>query len=183
MAARVAIPDARFVGAVNRNRALLRWLASGIVDAEAETVATPSTAMDVGRPSNLERLVWLGQGTPGGLRERVSGEGVDDEATLSTIRDVHERHGVLICPHTAVGVAAARARVRAGEGGPYIVLATAHAGKFAEVVVEATGRAPELPPRLARLEGRAERIVPLAAASPEAGHRELARLLEEGRSA
>lgn len=174
MAARVAIPGARFVGAVNRNRALVRWLSSGEVDGGAATVTTPSTAMDVGRPSNLERLIWLADGSPEGLRDELRARSVDDDATLATIDRTRRRRGTFVCPHTAVGIAAARALVDEGHAGPLVVLATAHAAKFGEVVRAATGASPELPPRLKRLLDRPERIRPL----PE-GATPVARLLDD----
>jgi threonine synthase len=166
MAGRIAIPGARFLGAVNRNRALVDWLEGREPDPEAPTHATPSTAMDVGRPSNLERLRWLAEATGDDLADRVTAESVDDEATMATLADVYRRHGVVVCPHTAVGLAAARSAAHADPGaGPLVVLATAHPAKFADVVRRATGAAPALPPRLARLAGREERIVELTGGS------------------
>src|SRR5205085_6114012 len=77
---------------------------------------------------------------------------VDDRETLDVIRDVHERYGYLIDPHTAVGIGAAR---KAGRDGERIVcLSTAHPAKFPDAVEKATGVAPPVPERLAAaLEG------------------------------
>ena len=83
----------------------------------------------------------------------------DDAATLATMRDVHERHGLLIDPHTAVGLSAAMACAR--DGVPTITLATAHPAKFPDAVERATGIRPELPEHVADLFSRAERSTDL----------------------
>jgi threonine synthase len=83
------------------------------------------------------------------------------------IRDVYERTGVLVDPHTAVGIGAAR-QVRADADVPMVCLATAHPAKFPDAVEQATGVRPPLPERLADLLDRPERFdvlrVDLAAA-------------------
>jgi threonine synthase len=74
---------------------------------------------------------------------------------LAVIRDVHDVTGVLVDPHTAVGIGAARA-ARRGDG-PMVALATAHPAKFPDAVEQATGIRPPLPARLADLFEREER--------------------------
>ena len=70
--------------------------------------------MDVGGPSNFERLYAL---HGDGLRDRVTGQSVDDAATLARMRDVYERLGYVACPHTAVALEAFyRERARGREG-------------------------------------------------------------------
>jgi threonine synthase len=90
------------------------------------------------------------------LREHWSGVRVDDEQTVATIAEVYERTGRLVDPHTAVGIAAARA-ARPNHGLPVIALATAHPAKFPDAVEAATGIRPPLPTRLADLLTRPER--------------------------
>ena len=77
------------------------------------------------------------------------------------IRQVHEATGVLVDPHTAVGIGAARA-CRTGES-PMVALATAHPAKFPDAVERAIGVRPELPDRLADLFDRRERFEVLPA--------------------
>lgn len=149
MAARTAIPDARFVAALNRNDALARWLAGSEPDPLAPTLQTPSSAMDVARPSNLERLRWLAGGDATALQGELRARSVDDEHTLAMVGVAHERWGALVCPHTAVGLQVAEQLRHEGDPGPHIVLATAHAAKFEEVVEPVIGRRPELPQPLA----------------------------------
>jgi len=78
-----------------------------------------------------------------------------DHDTLSTIRSVYESTGMLIDPHTAVGVKAARDF--AEDGVPMLTLATAHPAKFPDAVERATGERPTLPEHLADLFDRPER--------------------------
>jgi threonine synthase len=86
-----------------------------------------------------------------------------DDQTLAVIRDVFEKTGELIDPHTAVGVHAAR-QYRAESGGrarPLVALACAHPAKFPDAVAKATGQTPPLPAHLADLMQRPERLTVL----------------------
>jgi threonine synthase len=157
MAARSGIPGARFVAALNRNDALARWLGGHEPDPQAPTHATPSSAMDVARPSNLERLRWLAGNDPASLSDVLSACVIDDDETRAMIGEARERWGQVVCPHTAVGLRAAeQLRDEAGSG-PRVVLATAHAAKFGDIVGPILGREPALPEALrARLEAPEE---------------------------
>lgn len=148
--------DVRFVAALNDNTAFLDWLA-GTTAKERPTVRTPSNAMDVGRPSNLERIDALVARTPT-LRSRLSAISIGAPATLEAMRRHHRDTGRFIDPHTAVALAAAE---RLDAPGDVVLLSTAHAGKFPDTVAEATGAPPPVPPALADLEGRSERWRPL----------------------
>jgi threonine synthase len=79
---------------------------------------------------------------------------LDDDETLEVIRDVHAQSGVLVDPHTAVGIGAARKAPR--DGHKRVVLATAHPAKFPDAVEKATGVRPELPSHLSDLLERPE---------------------------
>ena len=79
----------------------------------------------------------------------------DDPDTLGIMRAVHAETGLLVDPHTAVGIGAARAAREPGVA--TVALATAHPGKFPDAVEQATGRRPELPPHLADLFERPQR--------------------------
>ncbi|MEQ9569096.1 MAG: threonine synthase, partial [Longimicrobiales bacterium] len=152
---------ARFVGAVNDNDAFAAWL-QGRPRSREGTVATPSTAMDVGRPSNLERVEALVARDPT-LRGRLGAEWVDAGETLDEMRRRHRDEGRFVDPHTAVGLAALRRlRARGALTGPAVVLSTADPGKFPDTVRRATGVEPPVPAALADLDTREERWAPLA---------------------
>jgi threonine synthase len=177
------LPVRRLVVGSNRNDILTRFLASGIM-ATSVVVPTLSPSMDIQVSSNFERLLFELNHRDGGLTAEqllrfratgtlsveadqfdqlsatFSGARCDDEETLAVMADTYQRAGVLIDPHTAVGLHAARTVARE-PGVPMVVLATAHPAKFPDAVVRATGVHPELPPHLADLLERPERTADL----------------------
>ncbi|QGG96984.1 threonine synthase [Actinomarinicola tropica] len=179
-AMRMGVPIRRFVIGSNRNDILTRFLATGTMSI-SEVHATLSPAMDIQVSSNLERLLFelvghdgaqiaelmarfRGEGTvtfPSELLDAVSesfsGFRVDDDETTAEIRRTYDETGLVIDPHTAVGVAASRAAGRE-QGIPMVVLGTAHPAKFPDAVEAAMGVRPELPPHLADLDVRPERV-------------------------
>ena len=112
LAAKMGLSVRRFIAAHNANDFFPAYL-ERLRDAYAfhPTVATVSNAMDVGAPSNFERLyTLLGQDE---LETRLWGSSVSDDATSARMKEVYERTGYVACPHTAVGLeAAARYRDR-----------------------------------------------------------------------
>jgi len=157
LAARTGVPAAGFVAALNRNRVLLEYLETGRVQ-PGPSVPTPSTAMDVGDPSNLERIRALHEDDVASLAREVRAHSVGDDATYAMMKRMEGEHGRFVDPHTAVGLVAWE---RAGRPRPAIVLATAHPAKFPEQVRRATGRDAPLPPRLAAVLERREYQVSL----------------------
>jgi threonine synthase len=146
---RWGLPVRHFIAATNVNDVVPTYLESGRFVPRA-SVQTLSNAMDVGNPSNFERLLRAFDGDWQRMSLHVEGRVVNDERTLGTIRRVYEEHGIFVDPHTAVGIAAADDYRAAGRDGQVIVLATAHPAKFADAAREATGSVPEMPESLAR---------------------------------
>jgi threonine synthase len=142
---------------------------------------TLSPSMDIQVASNFERLLFdlynrdgkalsaamqtfratgvmsLGEERLRQARQVFAGHRVDDDETLATIAEVYRATGEVLDPHSAVGVAGARAVPRPSTM-PVITLATAHPAKFPDAVERAIGTRPALPPRLADLLGRPERV-------------------------
>ena len=141
------LPIRHFVAAHNANDGFPRFLTGG-PPPSAASVRTLSNAMDVGTPSNAERLTHL---LGSELVTHVSGDSVDDATTLATMRTVHEETGYIADPHTSVGLTAAQRLRQRGETAPLIVFSTAHPAKFPESVELAIGKTPEPPARLAAL--------------------------------
>ena len=182
VARRMGLPIERLVIGTNRNDILSRFLHSGIM-ATSTVVPTLSPSMDIQVSSNFERLLFELNHRDGGmtaeqlLRFRATGSlvvepdqldamtavfdasRVDDDATVAIIAATYERTGVLVDPHTAVGLGAAAAR--AGRGVPVVTLATAHPAKFPDAVERATGQRPPLPAHLRDLWDRPERTATL----------------------
>ena len=94
------------------------------------------------------------------LSERYDAGSANDDETLETIEQVHRNYGIVVDPHTAVGLAVAD-KLDALPGTPTVVLATAHPAKFPDAVARATGSRPELPTHLSDLLAREERFAVL----------------------
>jgi threonine synthase len=127
--------------------------------------------MDVGDPSNFARILDLYGGDAAAMRGEIRGAAFDDDSTRAAIREVYERTGYVMDPHTAVGWLGLRAAGAAGAlGGRGVLLATAHPAKFREHVEPVIGREVPLPPALASClacESQAETIPADAAAVRE----------------
>lgn len=146
------LPVKGFIAATNINDVVPQYLESGSYNPHA-SFHTLSNAMDVGDPSNFERLMTLFEHDLSAMRRLLRGEKVTDKETLKTMKEVLRDYGLLIDPHTAVGWLAARRlqQKKLTKGAEIIVLCTAHAGKFPETVSEATGMEPELPEALKKV--------------------------------
>ncbi len=152
-------PIRRFVAAHNANDFFPRHLSEGL-DAFAPSVGTLSNAMDVGAPSNFERLRALMD--PAALRDAVWGASVTDAETVATLQRVYAETGYLADPHTCVGLEAAQRYRQADPGREVVVLSTAHPAKFPETIAQALSQAPEAPPRLAALWNAPTRVQTIA---------------------
>jgi threonine synthase len=141
-AMKMGAPVRDFIAATNSNKTVPDYLASGNYE-ERPSLATISNAMDVGAPSNFERMrahFSLDQ-----MRQLIRGASVTDDDTRAAIKAVHERYGYVLDPHGAVGWQAVdqlRASGALAEEVPVAVLATAHPAKFAETVECLTGPVP-----------------------------------------
>lgn len=160
-ARRLGLP-CRFVAATNANDVVPQFL-DGRPYQPRPSVSTLSNAMDVGTPSNFDRILHLYGGDEDALRADLLGVSVDDQQTLRTIGEVYRRTGYVLDPHTAVGYLALEQAVPAQATG--VVLATAHPAKFADVVEKATGEPVILPPALAECLDRPEFVTALAPAA------------------
>jgi len=149
-AKRMGMPIDRIRFATNANTTIPDFLQSGAYEPRASR-ATLASAMDVGDPSNMERLRAL-CGDVTSIRDLVSAQSVDDDTIRATIRDEYERHGIAWCPHTATGLRIYRQLSAADKAsGHWIVVATAHAAKFDTIVEPLLGIRIDPPPELAAL--------------------------------
>ena len=110
--------------------------------------------MDVGSPSNFERMMTMFNSDVEKFKKLIKGDFVTDAETFKTMQRYYLERGQIIDPHTAVGILATE-RFRnsnvIAEKIESIVLSTAHPGKFLEVVQEAIGVKPQLPVALSKL--------------------------------
>jgi threonine synthase len=147
VARRMGAPVGEIQLACNANDTLPRYFAGADYLAQP-TRATLANAMDVGAPSNFERLRHWHAGDAA-LRAGFSAASVDDATIRETIRTAPARHGIVPCPHTATGLALLQALRRSGDARPWAVVATAHPAKFETIVEPLVGHAVEAPPALA----------------------------------
>ena len=136
------LPIGPVILATNANATLSDWFASGQYSGRA-SIATLANAMDVGAPSNFERLAGLPVGQ---IADVVR---VDDAAIRNRIQASFDQTGYVACPHTATALEAwHRLENDAREGRRWIIGATAHPAKFADTVEPVIGDSVPLPPAL-----------------------------------
>ncbi len=178
IARKMGLPIDKLVIATNQNDILHRTLQTGAYSTKGVTPSI-SPSMDIQVSSNFERVLFDAYGRDGGavtqimdelkesgtfkvsqgaidvLRETfVSGRASEAE-TAATIKNMLERTGEVLCPHSAVGVKVAQEHL--GDE-PMITLATAHPAKFPAAVEAACGIHPQLPARMQGLFERPERF-------------------------
>lgn len=190
VAKRMGLPVERLVVASNRNDILTRFFSTGTMEI-TEVVPTTSPSMDIQVSSNLERLLFEVLDRDGAalaeLMARFRADGtvsvpvevlqelqsefdcgrLDDESAAAVIRSVQQRTGLLVDPHTAIGIGVAEQLADAGVLGdpsvPVVCLATAHPAKFPDAVQAAVGIRPGLPDHLGDLFERPESVEHCAA--------------------
>ncbi|MDC7226184.1 MAG: threonine synthase [Spirochaetales bacterium] len=146
-----------FIAATNINDVVPEYLKSGEYNPRASKL-TLSNAMDVGNPSNFERMLELFEESHEKMSDLIKEKVITDSETAETIRELLSDKNYECDPHTAVGYLASKRFLESadaveidGKAPRIISLSTAHPGKFTEVFDEATGKKPELPARLEKV--------------------------------
>jgi threonine synthase len=145
----MGLPIGEVVLATNANPTLEEFF-SGQDYRGRPGIETLANAMDVGDPSNFERLAWF-------YRDRdlrcagINAVSIDDATIRQTIQRVHAEHAMAVCPHTACALEILARRRRAGNKRPHLLAATAHPAKFEGVVEPLLGIHIDPPPALAEL--------------------------------
>lgn len=161
-ARRLGAPIEEIVLAHNANRTVPDYLAEGVLRIRA-SVPTLASAMDVGNPSNLERLSALYPDAKA-LGLALSAVSIDDGAISARIRADHDRYGLIWCPHTATAAEAwAQLQPARREGRHWVLVATAHPAKFREIVEPLVGQKVPVPESLERLFRRASQYTEIDA--------------------
>jgi len=147
LAKRMGLPIGDIRLACNANDVLPRYFKGGEY-APRGTVATLANAMDVGAPSNFERLRHWHAGDAA-LRAAFAADTVTDSIIRDTIHAAPQRHGIVPCPHTATGLHVLEVLRASGDRRPWAVVATAHPAKFETIVEPLVGHRVEPPQALA----------------------------------
>jgi threonine synthase len=143
MAWKLGAPIAKFSAPTTINDTVPRFLRSGRVEPRP-SVPTVANAMDVGNPSNLERLQWLFGGDVQAMREMMSSTPQTDDAVRHAVAELHDRFGYVADPHTAIAYLGAGSEAR-----DTLFLSTAHPAKFREVLEPVIREPVQLPAALA----------------------------------
>lgn len=189
IAREMGAPISGFVAATNTNRTIPDWIATGEYKARP-SIATYANAMDVGAPSNYERIATMYSLEQ--VRHLFASYWLDDAGIMASIKDCHSKTGYTIDPHGAVGWKAwsdiksgAMASLMNGTKNDWtkpgltpnvpdwaddvvtkknaigVILETAHPAKFGAIVEKATGSKPSIPDRLEKVLKLQDRAIPM----------------------
>ena len=188
IAREMGAPIAGFVAATNTNRTIPDWIATGDYNARP-SVETYANAMDVGAPSNYERIKYMYSLDK--VRNDFASYWLDNEGIMKAIQACNSKTGYIIDPHGAIGWKAwediktgAMAELMNGNKNDYtkpgltpnvpqwaksvtdknaigIILETASPAKFGSIVTEAIGREPPMPARLEEVLRLPDRAIPM----------------------
>ena len=134
MAMKMGLPISNFVAAVNENQSFYKLIKYGSYQS-ASTIKTYSNAMDVGNPSNLNRIMHLYNNDVLKMTEDIQCESVSDIETIKTIKEVYRRNKYIMDPHSSVAYHALKLDLKPHQNG--IFLSTASPQKFESVVRKA----------------------------------------------
>jgi threonine synthase len=148
MAMRMGAPIGHFHAATTVNDTVPRYLRTGIIEPRP-SVPTLASAMDVGNPSNLERIRWMFEGDTNAIRQVVTASVHTDDEVRRALGELDHDYHYVADPHTAIAYLGAVHAVAGHPGGQARFLATAHPAKFADVVEPVIGREVPLPAPLA----------------------------------
>lgn len=156
-ARQMGLPIGEVILAHNANRTVPDYLADGQWRPRPSE-ATLASAMDVGNPSNMERIRDLLPELDA-LRGAVSAVSVADDVIRARLMADHATFGEIWCPHTAVAAETwAQLPVERRQGGAWCIVATASPAKFPEIVEPVIGAKVPVPDSLARLFERPSRF-------------------------
>ncbi len=160
LARNMGLPVSRFVAATNINHVVPDYLEDGSFQSKP-SIRTISNAMDVGNPSNFDRMLDMYDHDHKKMAGDIKGAWFDDEKTGRAIRDVWQRHRYLMDPHTAVGYLGYLEHRTPEDHG--LILATAHPAKFPETINKLVPGALDTPDKLTRLAGKEKKSLPVPA--------------------
>ena len=159
------LPVSGFIAAMNANNSLKDYF-QGRKFSPRPVITTNSPALDVGNPSNFERLSSFYDEAPSVMRNMVFPASVDNTATLNAMEEAWKTHGEILDPHTAVAYTAAKEFINTSSycNSRVIVLATGHPAREAALVKTASGVNTDIPKKLSQLK---KEVSPIALIDPE----------------
>ena len=158
MARKMGLPIGEIVLATNANKIIADFL-EGSQWLPRDSIPTLASAMDVGNPSNMERLRNL-IGEADALNELVRVFSASDEDIEAHIKHIHSSYGITICPHSATASYAYHQLSQTErQDVDWIIVATAHPAKFESIVEPLIGAEIALPEALLAIQSKPSRPV------------------------
>jgi threonine synthase len=176
IAKKMGLPVKKFVISTNSNDEVPEFLETGFYKSIVPSINCISSAMNVGHPSNLPRILELYNGRMNEkgeisqypdlkeMRDDLLGIRVTDEETRNTISEIYTRHGILMEPHGAVAWSGLQEYLKLQNSHSEslaISLETAHPAKFPDEIQQLTNTDPVLPPSLEGLDDKNENYLTL----------------------
>lgn len=145
IAKEMGLPVKKFIAALNSNRVLAHYLETGLFT-PAPSIQTVSNAMDVGYPSNFERIMEIVENKHSKAIEVLFSRSYSNQQTIEAIKRVNSHYQYLLDPHGAVGYLAIEEYMRNYPGNDtFILLETAHPTKFSSIIEQASVEPPKIP--------------------------------------
>ena len=144
-AKKMGLPIHRFFAANNKNDTFFNYLKTGDYQPKP-SIQTIANAMDVGAPSNFDRIIDLYRSSYQSITKDITGFTYTDDEIKQTINDVYTKSGYLLDPHGACAYKALKDKKEPDETG--IFLATAHPAKFKEIVEQIIDEKIDVPEKL-----------------------------------
>lgn len=161
IAKRLGLPVSKFIAATNANNIVPSYLETGEYEPKP-SVSTISNAMDVGNPSNFQRMEDLYGSTWNMMKKDIVGYSYTDEQTRKAIKYIKDYYGYTMDPHGAVGYLALDEYQKKNSDTLGIILETAHPAKFLPVMEPVLGSNIDIPPRLAEIKDKAKESVQMS---------------------
>lgn len=163
LAKRIGTPIHHFVAANNANNVFTQYHQTALLNPKA-SVTTLSNAMDVGNPSNLQRIQDLYNNNIDAIRADIDAYDYTDQQTVEAMKQVYQQYNYLMCPHTAVAYLGINSYLanHPTQNITGVFLATAHPAKFLDIVEPALNVKIDLPENLAKLVNRPKEAIPMS---------------------
>ena len=158
---KLGLPINHFVAANNRNNVFSEYLESGEYNARP-SVPTPSNAMDVGNPSNFQRMMDLYKSDWEAIKADITAYSFDDEQTIQGIKELHDQYNYVACPHTSVGWLGAKAFQKTNPDYHVAFHGTAHPSKFLDIVEKTLDQSVAIPEALSVLQDRPKSAIQMS---------------------
>ena len=159
----MGLPARKFIAAVNANNIVPEYLRTSVFTSKP-SVATLSNAMDVGNPSNFQRIFELFKNDYPAIKSLIYSKSYSDSETLNGIKEVLDLYDYTIDPHGAVGYLAMKDFLNEQhESLVSVILETAHPAKFYDTVISATGKDFDIPGSLTNSLNKKKHSIKMAA--------------------